>query len=303
MNNSEAFTLVELIVVITILAVLWTLAFVSFQWYAMQSRDSVRLADIKTIKKTLELSAVSDWNYVNTGSGFSIEYNGNILWNQGLFDLETAIKTKRFSEVPLDPKTKLPYVYSLSEDKLEYQIAGVLEAPLARSILNQSHASGKTGIVKIIGKFNGRILSSTSGSTVNIFAVPTMIINDDSSHSISDIIANGDLVIDGGRNLPYQYEDLWYDIDVSGVQLLVNPGEELLYAWNLSNLLGSTNIQEVFLNNMEDAYSWSLSAGKWEVKNFLFTDRSTPKKRYSLVKNIIINRFAIDMEEISKFLN
>jgi prepilin-type N-terminal cleavage/methylation domain-containing protein len=49
-----AFTLVELIVVITILAVLGTIAFVSFQGYTTSARDSVRISDLKVIQKALE---------------------------------------------------------------------------------------------------------------------------------------------------------------------------------------------------------------------------------------------------------
>jgi prepilin-type N-terminal cleavage/methylation domain-containing protein len=47
--SKKAFTLVELIIVITILAVLATIAFTSYIGYSMQARDSVRLADIKTV--------------------------------------------------------------------------------------------------------------------------------------------------------------------------------------------------------------------------------------------------------------
>jgi len=49
--NKKAFTLVELIVVITILAVLATVAFISLQGYSQSSRDAVRLADITNIEK------------------------------------------------------------------------------------------------------------------------------------------------------------------------------------------------------------------------------------------------------------
>ena len=42
----RAFTLVELIVVITILAILWTIAFISLQWYSKDARDSTRITDI-----------------------------------------------------------------------------------------------------------------------------------------------------------------------------------------------------------------------------------------------------------------
>ena len=52
--SKQAFTLVELIVVITILAILWTIAFISLQWYAKDARDSTGLADLKSIEKALE---------------------------------------------------------------------------------------------------------------------------------------------------------------------------------------------------------------------------------------------------------
>ena len=56
--NKKAFTLVELIVIITILAILWTIAFLSFQWYTKSARDSVRISDLKNIEKALSLYKV-----------------------------------------------------------------------------------------------------------------------------------------------------------------------------------------------------------------------------------------------------
>tara|TARA_Y100001960_G_C14352104_1_gene670075 strand:- start:403 stop:597 length:195 start_codon:yes stop_codon:yes gene_type:complete len=55
-SKTKGFTLVELIVVITILAILSTVAFISFQNYVLSSRDSKRTTDIKNIVKSLELS-------------------------------------------------------------------------------------------------------------------------------------------------------------------------------------------------------------------------------------------------------
>ena len=57
----KAFTLVELIVVITILAILWTIAFLSLQWYSQSARDSVRVSDIKNIEKWLWVMLVKSW--------------------------------------------------------------------------------------------------------------------------------------------------------------------------------------------------------------------------------------------------
>jgi len=49
--QKRAFTLVELIVTITILAILWTIGFISLQWYSQDARDATRLSDIWNIKK------------------------------------------------------------------------------------------------------------------------------------------------------------------------------------------------------------------------------------------------------------
>jgi type II secretory pathway pseudopilin PulG len=47
--------LVELIVVITILAILGTIAFISLQGYSKTARDSARISDMSRIKTSLEL--------------------------------------------------------------------------------------------------------------------------------------------------------------------------------------------------------------------------------------------------------
>jgi prepilin-type N-terminal cleavage/methylation domain-containing protein len=45
-KNNGGFTLIELIVVITILAILGTIAFISLQGYSADARNSKRLQDI-----------------------------------------------------------------------------------------------------------------------------------------------------------------------------------------------------------------------------------------------------------------
>ncbi|MDD2907974.1 MAG: type II secretion system protein [Candidatus Gracilibacteria bacterium] len=51
--KNKAFTLVELIVVITILAILGTIAFISLQGYSAGARDSKRLSDVTNILKKI----------------------------------------------------------------------------------------------------------------------------------------------------------------------------------------------------------------------------------------------------------
>ncbi|NCO32122.1 type II secretion system protein [bacterium] len=54
-NTKKAFTLVELIVVITILAILGTIAFISLQGYSGEARDSKRLSNVNDLIKKVNI--------------------------------------------------------------------------------------------------------------------------------------------------------------------------------------------------------------------------------------------------------
>ena len=57
-NTNKAFTLVELIVVITILAILGTIAFISLQGYSADARNSKRTSDLGNIQSAMSLKSV-----------------------------------------------------------------------------------------------------------------------------------------------------------------------------------------------------------------------------------------------------
>jgi len=57
-NTKSAFTLVELIVVITILAILGTIAFISLQGYSADARNSKRTSDLGNIQSAMSLKMV-----------------------------------------------------------------------------------------------------------------------------------------------------------------------------------------------------------------------------------------------------
>jgi prepilin-type N-terminal cleavage/methylation domain-containing protein len=82
-KNSYAFTLVELIVVITILAVLSTIAFISFQGYTVNARDSVRLADMNNISKGFNIKITTAIKLPVPDDKIDITASGTILTYQG----------------------------------------------------------------------------------------------------------------------------------------------------------------------------------------------------------------------------
>ena len=59
------FTLVELIVVITILVILGTIGFVQLGGFAGGARDSSRVADLVNIQKALDIAYVKNSRYPN----------------------------------------------------------------------------------------------------------------------------------------------------------------------------------------------------------------------------------------------
>lgn len=73
-STKKAFTLVELIVVITILAILGTIAFISLQGYSAEARDSKRLTNVNDITRKINIEIVrgahpKDLISISTASG------------------------------------------------------------------------------------------------------------------------------------------------------------------------------------------------------------------------------------------
>jgi prepilin-type N-terminal cleavage/methylation domain-containing protein len=79
----KGFTLVELIVVITILAILGTIGFLSIGGYSSRARDSARIGDLAQASKSLDLSVVVSGSYPLPDGSFAVTHSGGTVWNQG----------------------------------------------------------------------------------------------------------------------------------------------------------------------------------------------------------------------------
>lgn len=75
-TSKNAFTLVELIVVITILAILGTIAFISLIWFTREARNVARSTDLNLISKQISLEITKWWNildFINFNSWSTLE--------------------------------------------------------------------------------------------------------------------------------------------------------------------------------------------------------------------------------------
>ena len=135
--DNKAFTLVELIVVITILSVLSTIWFLSFQWYGVSSRDAVRISDMRMIEKWLSVKIskaeqipIPDNKIDITASGTLLTYQW-YAWTGTLWNIWVNGGWK-------DPLDKRYYTYSTNPARNKYQLLGFFENQWNISLFNNT---------------------------------------------------------------------------------------------------------------------------------------------------------------------
>ena len=113
----RGFTILELLVVMTIIVLLSTLAITSFTSIQAKSRDTRRMEDIREIQKALSLYYVSTNNYP---TGSAVALNGSDVITT---TLQNEGSLKGFSG---DPRNGYEYIYNATTSA-GYQITFCLE--------------------------------------------------------------------------------------------------------------------------------------------------------------------------------
>jgi prepilin-type N-terminal cleavage/methylation domain-containing protein len=259
-NNKKAFTLVELIVTITIVSVLATIAFVSFQWYRVSARDSVRLSDMWVLNNTLNYYHANNLYLPDPSELYDVTYSWTIVWSQWIFWQSMLESVQNMNQIPTDPLTGLPYTYSVLNNKQEFQIAWILEwnqtAFINSSITPQAYvADNNTARAIIKWNYNWKIVKTSSGTTTYILAVPTIISWDISLSWYQELINQQKLVYKNYSNLPGVYENSDFD---SNWGFDFSPNKIILFEWNINDIVIDESKRIDFLINMQDAYKWTI---------------------------------------------
>ncbi len=129
-KNGFAFTLVELIVVISILSILWSIAFFSFQGYARDSRDIVRVTDLSSISRAITLKIAEGWYAPLPESKVDVIASGAVIMHQGKFTQNIGKNYGIFGELK-DPLNGRRYSYTVDVNLLKHEVAGFLEGEQA----------------------------------------------------------------------------------------------------------------------------------------------------------------------------
>ena len=203
------FTLVELMVTITIIAILASIWFYSYVWYLWDARDSERKADMWEIKTSLKLYKQKRWAYPVPWNTFNITNNWLLVAIQ--WKLNENVTLSIMDNILFDLYINKNYFYSVTKNKQEAQVALTLENwEFPTALLDWDY--------KTVSK---NVLPSIILATWSTVAV-----------EIHDWVWNGTtnrnmFILNWGRNIPYT---------------IVKPYAPL-YAWeNIDNILLSWNI-------------------------------------------------------------
>jgi len=282
-QNKNGFTLVELIVTITILAILGTIAFLSFQWYSKSARDSVRINDINNIKMALELFVLKTGKYPEPSSSQDVTFSWGTVRNQGTVWDSVITNLSKINKLPVDPLTGSEYSYSRLNTKKEFEVWAILENNLIgqTNVIHTANAALENVVAYITGPYNGALAQVTVVWTTYLLAVPTIISTDLSSLNILDIISNNRLAYTNTPNIPASYKwdytrEGWFvfnDIQTENI---------VVFSWSVTDLNDSA-AQAIFIENLQTAYSGTTLAKDWIYASILSVDSDETWEVYALV--------------------
>jgi prepilin-type N-terminal cleavage/methylation domain-containing protein len=157
-SSKDAFTLTELIVVITILAILGSIGFVSLTNFTIKTRDSKRLTDIRTVQTGLSTQQSAGLSLPFPDTPTNILSSGSLITIQGYVWTGVVASIRMSSPPPTDTTTLWPsIVYAVNEKRTHFQLVTFLEESLntnySDAFINSAHAAGllEKRIIKTYG--------------------------------------------------------------------------------------------------------------------------------------------------------
>jgi len=100
MQDRKGFTIVELLIVIVVIAILAAITIVAYNGIQLRTRDTIRINDLKSIQKAVELYKAENGQYPIVGSwtGYCVNYGSTATYIPGI--------SSYFPTQPIDPRWK-----------------------------------------------------------------------------------------------------------------------------------------------------------------------------------------------------
>ena len=208
----SAFTIVEFVVALTIMAIISTLGMISYFSFVSDSRDSVRLTDMHNMVSLMSISEVKTWEFPVVSNPIEVLFEGKEIWQEGFFWEESMQDVRALTEIPQDPLTWEYYSYSLSWRAWEFQISWVSEnatSVFLNPFVQEVYANDfDSSIVR--GTYNGKFLTYSKRlgvleNEVYILGLPSITSRSTENVEVNELIENQDLVYDNSKAVAWSY--------------------------------------------------------------------------------------------------
>jgi prepilin-type N-terminal cleavage/methylation domain-containing protein len=103
-QKQTGFTIVELLIVIVVIGILAAITTVAYNGIQLRTRDTIRVSDLRSIHKSIELYKAENGSYPLPANG-SLNWTGNCVTFGSVKNYITGISAY-VSSSPLDPKWK-----------------------------------------------------------------------------------------------------------------------------------------------------------------------------------------------------
>lgn len=287
---SKAFTLVELIIVITIITILWAISFLSYQWFTLSARDSNRITQVANITRAIEAYRINK-TVPMPENAIRIENNGNLiayqwyLWQEWLSIIGGNPRWWK------DPKDDTYFSYYVTESFYNYQLLVYLERWV--SYIPQTYADAVDYSKRIVRVYGDRLWILTDINNTPIQEIPNI-----------KAVGKFDIATATGVYVAYLWEN--YVIEWTGSMLTqISPNGNCKRIKELGigkkngiyniNPLGTWFIQ-VYCDMTTDWGGWTLVARSvnggswdfwWNVSTGAVDNYTKPYSLWILSKNII----------------
>ncbi|MDD2907076.1 MAG: prepilin-type N-terminal cleavage/methylation domain-containing protein [Candidatus Gracilibacteria bacterium] len=195
--SKKAFTLVELIIVITIIGILSSIGYFSYVVHLINVKDASRISQIINIGDGIDLAISKGINIVPENS-VDINVSGNKYSTQGEAG-KSIIGEIGFYGVGIDPKDGEHFTFALGTKIGSYQIITYLENPKNLPKTTNTVNILGTRVPYVYGKDNIGILLDDSGVPVNKVTLSSININCGVDDGYKMIFVDGQ-ILDGVIN-------------------------------------------------------------------------------------------------------
>ena len=295
--KKNAFTLIELLISITILSILATVAFNSYTWYLSSSRDSVRTIDIKGLNKSLRIFPLYNWFYPVPSDWEIISYSNASVWTQWIIWQSVIFLLDEVEKIPLDPLTWNKYSYSVTTSWKEYEIGAILEngSYSYNNILETANAWTISALAYTVWNFNWIVSQVRIWTTDYIISTPSIITS--SIDKMENVILNNSFVFDWLSNLPASYTWSDFNLEWSNDLTFLNSSsyDPIVFNWCVSDLRQDENYDanRWVILNLQDLYSWTDIANNKKIQNLLEIDTSTWSTELLTYMEYLYNKLSV----------